>query len=145
MRKRLLRSWNDFKRSTLSCFLFFWISGHISGMKRDTGDPLVSKRPYLGWGIMRTIVLVCENLISVTKVIVLLVEQPQLPERWTRADNLFVSDFFTKEPILYCKICKSSQRDSAWNIHQSYGSRPSRLKWSQKHHNESQWINPNLS
>ena len=52
---------------------------------------------------MRTIVLVCENLISVTKVIVLLVEQPQLPERWTRAENLFVSDFLQRNQFCIAK------------------------------------------
>ena len=49
---RIFEGFSDFQKLIefldfcISGFLyFFWISGHISGTKRATGDPLVSKRP----------------------------------------------------------------------------------------------------
>ena len=90
------------------------ISGHISGRKRATGDPLLSKRPDLGCGIMWTIMLVCEKLIWVTQVSVLLVQQPQLPESWTRADNLLISDSLQRSH--FCIAKSASPPKEYWNI-----------------------------
>ena len=52
---RIFKGLSDFQKNLIFEFLefwisvflyYFWISGHILGTKRATGDPLVSKRPY---------------------------------------------------------------------------------------------------